>query len=99
MNEIAFGVLGVVLGFGCALAGMFFGARYWKSHTLGALSKPVYLGISSGLMLGIVLPAAMHSVVLPQATWLPTLRWLALLAMALIALHPVYSRRRARNKT
>ena len=95
MNELSFGVLGVVLGCSFGLAGIFLGVRYSKVQSFGRLSKPVYLGIASGLMLGIVLPVTMLSVLLPEAAWLATLRWVALIALAWIGAIPIYTRWRA----
>ena len=95
MNELSFGVLGVILGCSFALAGIFFGVRYSTAQSFGRLPKPVYLGIASGLMLGVILPATMFSVLLPEASWLATLRWAALIALALIGALPILARWRA----
>ncbi|MDE0554044.1 MAG: hypothetical protein OXI24_07520 [Candidatus Poribacteria bacterium] len=99
MNEISFGVLGAMLGCSVGLAGIFLGVRYSKVQSFGRLPKPVYLGIASGLMLGVVLPATMFSVLLPEASWLATLRWVALIALALIGAIPMLARRRASGST
>ena len=95
MSEISFAVLGVILGCSAGLAGIYVGVSRSKVRPFGRLSKPAYLGISSGLMLGVVLPATMHSVLFPQAAWLPTLRWMGLLALALIGLLPIFFRWRS----
>ena len=95
MNELSLGMLGVLLGCSFGLAGIFLGVRYSKVQSFGRLSKPVYLGIASGLMLGVVLPATMLSVLLPEASWLATLRWAALIALAWIGAIPILARWRA----
>ena len=40
-------------------------------------------------MLGVVLPATMLSVLLPEASWLATLRWATLIALAWIGAIPM----------
>ena len=99
MNEISFGVLGAMLGCSIGLAGIFLGVSFSKVQSFGRMPKPVYLGIASGLMLGIVLPATMFSVLLPEASWLATLRWAALIALALMGALPILARWRASRST
>ena len=99
MSEISFGVLGAMLGCSVGLAGIFLGVRYSKAESFGRLPKPVYLGVASGLMLGVVLPATMFSVLLPEASWLATLRGAALIALALMGALPMLARWRASRST
>ena len=89
MNELSLGMWGVLLGCSFGLAGIFLGVRYSKVPSFGRLSKRVYLGIASGVMFGVVFPAFMLSLVFPDASWVSTRRWIALVALALVFLMPI----------
>ena len=99
MNELLLGVLGVLLGCSFGLAGIFLGVRYSKVQSFGPLSKRVYLGIASGVMVGVVLPAFMLSVIFPHASWVSTRRWVALVALAVVFLMPMCFRWWASRKS
>ncbi len=89
MNELLLGMLGVLLGCSFGLAGIFLGVRYSKVNSFGPLSKRLYLGIASGVMFGVVFPAFTLSIAFPDASWVSTRRWIALLALALVFLMPI----------
>ena len=89
MNELSLGMLGVLLGCSFGLAGIFLGVRYSKVQSFGRLSKRAYLDIASGVMFGVVFPAFMLSIAFPDASWVSTRRWIALIALALVFLMPI----------
>ena len=99
MNELLLGILGVLLGCSFGLAGIFLGVRYSKVQSFGRLSKRLYLGIASGVMFGVIFPAFMLSLVFPDASWVSTRRWIALLALALVFLMPIAFRWWAARKS